>query len=105
MPSKLLSGISSPSTLLTEFCTNIQKMVVIQYVSSKSMPFLAQKWPRKNEFIDLNNMKISKNCNIKSITFLIYPNKNCSKIIDTWIAIQFGRNFEFLVSNFIQRNW
>jgi hypothetical membrane protein len=50
----------------------------------------------KNEFIDLGNIKISKNHNIESVTFQIYFIKNYSIIINTLIVNQFRMNFKFL---------
>jgi hypothetical protein len=51
------------------------------------MTLLDQKWPLKKEFIPLSNIKISKNHNVKSATFQIHSNKDCSKIINTLFAI------------------
>jgi hypothetical membrane protein len=59
-------------------------MIVYWYVSPK------------NEFIDLGNIKISKNHNIESVTFQIYFIKNYSIIINTLIVNQFRMNFKFL---------
>ena len=48
-------------------------------------------------------MKISKNHNVKGVTFQTYSNKHYSKIISTLIAIGFGKNFEFSVLDFISK--
>jgi hypothetical protein len=71
------------------------------------MIVLVQKWPFKNEFIDLNKVKISKNCNIKSVTFQTYSKKYYPKIINTLVAIQFKSKIQYLVSlisNFTQNS-
>jgi hypothetical protein len=54
---------------------DMPQMIVYKYVSPKIMTFLVQKWPHKNESINLRNIiKIPKNQNILSVIFQISYN-------------------------------
>jgi hypothetical protein len=48
-------------------------MVVHKYVSPKKMILLVQKWPHKNEFIDLSNIKVSKTTILRVSYFKSIP--------------------------------
>jgi hypothetical protein len=47
----------------------------------------------------------NKNYHIKSVTFQIHSNKSYPKELNILFVIQFTRNFEFCVSNFIVKYW
>jgi hypothetical protein len=50
---------------------------------------LVQKWPYKNEVIDLCNKKISKKFHIKKVTFQIHSTENYLKKVNNLFVIKF----------------
>jgi hypothetical protein len=64
---------------------------------------LIQKWPYKNEVIDLHNKKVSNNYYIKSATFQIYSNKSHLKMFNILFEIKFRMNLEFQFLFFIKK--
>ena len=74
-------------------------MEVFQVVDQAKVALtLVQKWPCKNEVIDLRNTKISRNHRVKSISFQFYSNKKSTHKIRQPKNLQKKLHLEYYIS-------